>query len=90
MQRAGQEWPRQREEARQKPYVNKSLEMIENLKDTCSWRKVAKRKSAKSYLEEEGHINYYKRNGKSLNIFERALISLITLFTYFSTNNIVV
>lgn len=51
MQRAGQEWPRQREETRQKLRVQKSLEMIKNLKDARSWSKVAKRKSAGSYRE---------------------------------------
>ena len=71
--------------------LKKSLEMIKNLKDPCSWSKVTKKKSIGSDLGDKGHakeFNYSKHNGKPLNIFERVLISLTTLFTYFGINNI--
>ena len=36
-----------------------------------------------------GSFNYSKCSGKPLNIFEKALISVTGLLTYFSTNNMV-
>lgn len=71
--------------------LKKSLEMIKNLKDPRSWSKVTKKKSIGSDLGDKGHVqefNYSKSNGKPLSIFERVLISLTTLFTYFGINNI--